>query len=58
MKLFNLGSSELEFFRQELKANSPSAREFNAHSSNCQVCHSVCATGCGANCKGRNSSSN
>lgn len=49
MKLFNLMNSELEFLYHELKLNAPSMRVFDAAYDNCQICHSVCATGCGAN---------
>ena len=56
MKLFNLMANELEFLKQGLSKNSPLNRDFNASISGCQVCQTVCATGCGANCKGQNSS--
>ena len=56
MKLFNLMNDDLAFLKQGLMSNAPTTREFDAHGADCQVCHSVCATGCGANCRGGNSS--
>jgi len=49
-------SSDFAFLKQGLSVNPALPLEFNPHAANCQVCHSVCATGCGANCKGGNSS--
>jgi len=56
MKLFDLMENELDFLKQGLNLNPRLSREFDSISENCQVCHSVCATGCGANCKGGNRS--
>ena len=49
MTLFNLTDDELLFLKQGLELNAPLERVFDASFAPCQVCHSVCATGCGAN---------
>ena len=49
MKLFNLTDDELVFLKQGLELNEPLMMVFDSSYENCQVCHSVCATGCGAN---------
>ena len=48
MKLFSLVEDELTFLKQGLELNAPLMRVFDVAYENCQVCHSVCATGCGA----------
>jgi hypothetical protein len=50
MKLFILVNSEVVFLEKEISKNASSPRVFGA-SGNCQHCESVCASGCGANCK-------
>jgi hypothetical protein len=56
MKLFNLMGNELAFLKQELALNAPMAMEFAVAGVNCFHCETVCASGCGANCSGPNTS--
>jgi hypothetical protein len=56
MKLFDLKDDELAFLKQGLALNAPVTRGFNSVYGNCVHCESVCASGCGANCKGIGSS--
>jgi hypothetical protein len=56
MKLFNLADNELAFLKLGLTLTEPLPREYGAVGASCEHCESVCASGCGANCKGIGSS--